>query len=71
MGKEARKMEMGMVMGTEEMGMGKVTGEDGLRWLITMLLSFSQRGTQTRIRIILSRRELAGVQPRMCSLLLC
>jgi hypothetical protein len=53
MGKEARKMQMGMAMGMEEMEMGKVTGEDSLRWLIRMLLSFSQRGTplhQSRIK---------------------
>jgi hypothetical protein len=37
MGKEARKMEMGMAMGVEEMEMGKVTGKDSLRWLIRML----------------------------------
>jgi hypothetical protein len=44
-GKEARKMEMGMAMGAEEMKMGKVTGENSLRWLIRMLMSFSQHGT--------------------------
>jgi hypothetical protein len=74
MGKEARKMEMGMAMGMEGMKMGKMTGEDILRWPIRMLLSFLPRRTplhQTRIRIILSRRQSAGVQPRMCSLLRC
>jgi hypothetical protein len=70
MGKEARRVEMEMAMGAEEMD----TGEDSLRWLITLLLSFLPRGTplqQIRIRIILSRRQLAGVQPRMCSSLQC
>jgi hypothetical protein len=73
MGKEARKMEMGMAMGAEEMEMGKV-GEDSLPWLIKMLLSFLPRKTplhQIRLRIILSRRQSVGVQPRMCSLLRC
>jgi hypothetical protein len=58
MGKEA---QMGMAMGAEEMEMGK-TGEDSLRCLIRMLLSFLPRGTplhQTRIRIILSRRQFS------------
>jgi hypothetical protein len=67
-------MEMGMAMGMEEMEMGKVTGDDSLRWLIRMLPSFLQREMplhQTTIRIRLSRRQLAGVQPRMCGLLLC
>jgi hypothetical protein len=74
MGEEARKMEMGMAMGMEGMEMGKEAGEDSLRWFIRMLLSFLPRKTplhQIRIRIILSRRQLAGVQPRMCSSLLC
>jgi hypothetical protein len=44
---EARREEMGMAMGAEEMGMGK-TGEDSLRCLIRMLLSFLPRGTPLR-----------------------
>jgi hypothetical protein len=62
------EMEMGMAMGAEEMEMGK-TGEDSLRWLIRMMLAFLQHGTplhQIRLRITLSRRQLARVQPRMC-----
>jgi hypothetical protein len=39
MGKEARKMEMGMTMGAKEMEMGK-TGEDSLRRFIKMPLNF-------------------------------
>jgi hypothetical protein len=68
MGKEARR-----VMGVEELEMGK-EGEDSLPWLIIMLLSFLPRETplhQTRLRIILSRRQSAGVQLRMCSSLQC
>jgi hypothetical protein len=80
MGREARKffrveeaMEMAMEMGktgVEGMEMGK-TGEDRLRWPITTLLSFSQRGTplhHIRLRITSSRKPLIAVQPRMCSL---
>jgi hypothetical protein len=70
MGKEARRVIMEMAMGVEEME----TGEDNLPWLIIMLLSFLPRGTplhQLRLMIILSRRQLVGVQPRMCSLLRC
>jgi hypothetical protein len=64
MDKETRKMEMGMAMGAVEMELGKV-GEDNLPWLIRTPLH------QIRLRIILSRRQLLGVQPRMCSLLRC
>jgi hypothetical protein len=74
MGKEARKMEMGRAMGMEEMEMDKETAEVSLRLLIRMLLSFLPHGMplhQIRIRIILSRRQLARVQPRMCNLLRC
>jgi hypothetical protein len=56
-----------------EMEMGKV-GEDSLPWLIRMLLNFLPHGTplhQTRLRIILSRRQSVEVQPRMCNLLRC
>jgi len=68
MGKEARR-----VMGVEEVEMGKEE-EDSLLWLIKMLLSFLPRGTplhQMRLRIILSRKQSVGVQPRMCSSLRC
>jgi hypothetical protein len=73
MGKEARKMEMGMAMGVEEMEMGKV-GKDSLPWLIRMLLNFLRRGTPLhliRLRIISSRKQSVGVQPKMCSSLRC
>jgi hypothetical protein len=73
MGKEARRMEMGMAMGGEEMEMGKV-GEDSLPWLIRMLLNFLPRGTplhQMRLKIISSRRQSVEVQLRMCSSLRC
>jgi hypothetical protein len=73
MGKEARKMEMEMAMGAEEMEIGKA-GEDSLPWLIRMLLNFLPRGTplhQIRLRIILSRRQSVGVQPRICNSLQC
>jgi hypothetical protein len=73
MGKEARRVKMGMAMGAGKMEMGRM-GEDKLPWLLRLLLSFLPRGTplhQFRLRIILSRRQLVGVQPRMCSLLRC
>jgi hypothetical protein len=55
MGKEARRVIMEEGMGVEEM----VTGEDSLRWLNRMLLTFLPHGTrlhQMRLRIILSKR---------------
>jgi hypothetical protein len=48
--------------------------EDSLRCPITTLQGLLQHGTlphQIRLGIILSRKLLIAVQPRMCSSLLC
>jgi hypothetical protein len=57
-------------------GVGKMDkmAEDSLRCPITTLQGFLQHGTlphQIRLGIILSRKLLIAVQPRMCSSLLC
>jgi hypothetical protein len=62
---------MEVVKGVGEMGK---MAEDSLRCPITTLQGFLQHGTplhQIRLGIILSRKLLIAVQPRMCRSLLC
>jgi hypothetical protein len=66
-------MGMEMEMGREEMEMLRM-GEVRLRWPITTLVSFFERGTplpQIRPEMLSSRKLLIAVPPRMCSSLLC
>jgi hypothetical protein len=69
---KARKvLRMEVVKGVGEMG--KMV-EDSLHCPITTLQGFLQHGTlphQIRLGIILSRKLLIAVKPRMCSSLLC
>jgi hypothetical protein len=69
---KARKvLRMEVVKGVGEMGK---MAEDSLRCPITPLQDFLQHGTlphQIRLGIILSRKLLIAVKPRMCSSLLC
>jgi hypothetical protein len=67
------KMGMAMEMGWEEMGMVRM-GENRRRWPITTLVSFKQHGAplpQIRPEMLLSRKPLVAVPPRMCNSLQC
>jgi hypothetical protein len=78
MGREALKalkarkvLRVEVIKGVGEMGK---MAEDSLRCPITTLQGFLQHGTlphQIRLGLILSRKLLIAVQPRMCSSLLC